>query len=264
MQKWYKDPPLLHFWEIDAIEQSTLAPRTDLTWETHRNNTSQIVVPWKIPNLLLGLSQILPHHCASGLLLLLMQSSFIRLHLSLPGNSLPSRVTPPSFLLTVSLIVACINKAWRTWQYKMLRQLVLQGGGNCVCGHWSDGLLYWMGEGGTPVTVTGSLSHGSQAIVNTSSPLQWSGVKHFLEWHRCQLILGIAGEASAVYSFNFHSFFFCLACIMTSLLKLEQLFSQDWRNASISWSSTGVLFLHCYFVWCDIHQQNLNGYFLLC
>lgn len=55
-----------------------------------------------------------------------------------------------------------------------------------------------MGEGGTPVTVTGSMSHGLQTLVNTTPPPQWSAVEHFSERHRCQLIQGNTREAFVV------------------------------------------------------------------
>lgn len=88
-----------------------------------------------------------------------------------------------------------------------------------------------MGEGGTPVAVTGSLSHGSQPLVNTTPPSSAVCCWAFLGVTQVPIDSGSykggicrnLTHNSSVFSLLFHSVvIFCQAC-MSSLEKTDQL-----------------------------------------
>lgn len=131
--------------------------------------------------------------------------------------------------------------------------------------------------------VTGSLSHGSQPLVNTTPTLRWSAVEHFLECRRSKLIwLNAKEEYSNLAHYPTFSIAFSFYCplLCSRHVFTKQLFSSNIANtahlsadqrvslspsACVCSDALQVIFaggrwsLKLY----NTHQQNLNGSFLL-
>lgn len=153
MLKWYKDPAASHFWRINATEWVILAPLSDLTCEkltgTVRVGSS---CRERLPVYSLLCHTFSPAFVPPACRSFLCSDSFPETPPLTFCYCSSFTGTSPIFLLTISLIAPCINKAWRGLG-SINAQIISFAGGRTVsvdidlmvcCIEWvREGLLRW-------------------------------------------------------------------------------------------------------------------------